>query len=152
MIRLAIRFFPALVLACVIGGCDSPFGPSDVAGTYVLERVGSSPVPAVIGDTEYGTFTILADTFRLERDGSGSEVQVLRVQRHEAGAPATTETLRNPLGYSLTGGRGIEIGYSCGPPNTLCALLNSVPALSGHFTGDGLVIDYPEPYVFRRID
>ncbi|HYH79049.1 MAG TPA: hypothetical protein VEX86_04610 [Longimicrobium sp.] len=153
MNRISRRIVPAFLLACVIGGCDSPLGPSDVEGTYVLERVGSAPLPAVINDIEYGTFTILVDSIRLEHDGSGSEVQTMRVERREAGAPTTTETMRNVLGYQLTGGRDIEIGYSCGPAGTLCALINSVPAVKGRVTSGGLALDVgPEPYIFRRVD
>ena len=60
-------------------GCESVLEPAGGAGTYVLESVGGRPLPAVVWHDELVRATILADTFRLRSDGTGTRVYALNV-------------------------------------------------------------------------
>lgn len=152
MIRLSRILLSCALLAWVAGGCEgSPLSPTEVAGTYVLERVGDSPLPAVTVNTDYATFTVLADTLRLLPDRTGFETQVLRVELHGAATPPATEPSRQPLGYRLRGNR-IVLSYGCAP-SEVCQLANTVGGATGYFTSDGLVMEMgPAPFIFRRIE
>jgi hypothetical protein len=152
MIRLSHILLSCALLAWVAGGCEgTPLTPSNVAGTYVLERVGDSPLPAVTVNTAYATFTVVADTLRLLPDRTGTETQVLRVELHGAATPPVVEPSRQPLGYRLRGNR-IVISYGCAS-GEVCQLANMVGSATGYLTSDGLVMEMgPAPFVFRRVE
>jgi hypothetical protein len=151
MIRLSRRFLPAFLLACAIGGCDSPSGPSDVAGTYVLERVGGSPVPAVTADNDYGVFTIVADTLRIGPGRTALEARTTRIEAHGSGTPPSTDHSQMELVYELRGSR-ITLSFAPCPDAAVCALVLRPAPVSGHFTAGGLVVENEPEFVYRRID
>jgi len=148
-----LRPFVSLALgALLVAGCDrSILSPGEVAGTYVLERVNASPLPAVITDTEFTTVTLLADTLRLNDDSTGSEVRVQHYVAHPNGTTPTRETLSLFVRYEPRHG-GIRLGYACSiDGNSLC--LSVVPVeITAELTSTGLVMHIESnDWHFRRI-
>jgi hypothetical protein len=56
------------VTAVTVGGCVTPLLPSDVDGTYVLQRVGGIDMPATIPVPGGGSFQMVYDTVVLYAD------------------------------------------------------------------------------------
>jgi hypothetical protein len=119
---MSVRHATILALgtvAAVTLGCRDSLGPRDVAGTYVLERVGVEPVPAVIFRDGQGTVRVVADTLRLRVDGRGSFVFIHVIEPAIGGAaPEAPTRIEIDFTYDLVGST-IEISYDC-PPMALC--------------------------------
>jgi hypothetical protein len=65
------RHLSVLALVSLVS-CDSPLGPSDVAGTYVFAPAGGIYYPYIAGGGEMQTFRLaIHDTVVLRRDGTG---------------------------------------------------------------------------------
>lgn len=151
MIRIPRPILPFALGALLLAGCESPLTPTDVAGTYVLERVGSSPLPAPIVATDNFTITLVTDTLRLKTDETGSEVRRQEVSSNAGDAPAHLERSDVPLVYRTRAG-GIELSYLC-PPDAVCLDVFVAPIV-GTRTDTGLVLHGVEgkDLVFRRIE
>jgi hypothetical protein len=123
-----------------------------VAGTYVLERINTEPLPAVYSDTDQAVVSILADTMRLGADKHGTETRRQRVQIKGSTATPGEMTLLLGLGYETDGDR-LRMGYLCSPdPGTLC--LSTVPvSITAELTPTGLRMHVEGNELdFRRID
>jgi hypothetical protein len=133
-----------------LAGCDSPLAPSRLAGTYVLAAVGEAPPPVVVIDDALMTITVLADTLRLQSNGSGEQVVVQHYRYHDTSTrPADTEILEVPVYYQIRGDR-IEFTFGCPRGKYCLAILANT--FTGRLTADGLVIDtVPAPRAYRRI-
>lgn len=130
-IRTAVALIAAMVLAC-----GDPVGPSGAA-FFVLRRVGSDSLPAVIFLNETARITVFADTLFLGPNDSGS-ISGLRLTDYLlAGRAPEATRLEKPLTYRLKNGR-VEIEFVCAA-NELCA---APPHLVGRFANGGLRVDY----------
>lgn len=71
---------PASLLGMLYVGlavaCGDPVAPGDIAGTYALQRVDGDPLPTVLFTTEYVRVRVLADTLRLNANGTGLQIGV----------------------------------------------------------------------------
>lgn len=145
---------PTLLAAALVmlgGACDDPMGPSDAAGTYVLQTVSDAPLPAIITDNSYARITLVADTLRLDADRSGRELVVQRFLAHGSGEPERTSSGTAHVAWNVSGGGEIQVQYVC-PPGAAC-LFAPPQTHTGRVTDDGLVIRVgPHDYAFRRID
>lgn len=124
-----------VVVACASpGACDDPFRPGDGPGTYVLHSVGWDPLPAFFWQSDQGQMRVMADTLRLNADGTGSEVWHLEFIQ-----PLRTTASRYevPLTFEVQGDR-LEGVYRC-PPGAFC--LGVVQPIRGEFTRGGLRLD-----------
>lgn len=148
--RRFTRFAPALLALAAAWSCDQPLplDPDEVSGTYVLESVGGTPLPALVSDGEMFTVRMVADTFRLTRERTGARSYALRVRSNAvAGQPEEAASVQTGLAYQLRGER-IEFEFIC-PPNALCA---PPPHWVGRVTATGLRLDgQTGTYVYRRI-
>jgi hypothetical protein len=59
--RVAASVLAMLSVATALA-CGDPLAPDEVAGTYVLERVGADDLPTVLFANEYVRIRVLADT------------------------------------------------------------------------------------------
>lgn len=138
-----------LALAVVIAGlgCDDPLGPEDVVGTYVLRTVREQPLPVIVMENENVTARLLADTIRLRRNGTGTEVAVYEL----------TGTVTNPsnriereIEFEVRDGR-LDGGYVC---EGFC--LAVFQPIRGEFTGEGLSLEVWQhgegPIDFERVE
>jgi hypothetical protein len=138
--------FAAVALAAVTACADAgPFGPQDVAGTYVLRTVRGEPLPAVLWEGDI-TLRVWADTLRLNADGTGSETWLLEYSGQYVWGPGRSE---NALQFEVRDGR-LEGTYVC---SGFC--LAVVRPIRGVFTDTGLRLDVAmhggEPLEFDRI-
>jgi hypothetical protein len=138
----------AILLLAALPACDSPVTPAAVAGTYVLESIGRTPLPAVLPSWSPTRTVVVADTLRL---GAGSEGSRVTVQRPESAAPRiAADTVRSPLGYRVRSGR-IEITFLCAEP-ALCSMVEG-PHMVGRLTSGGVVFGSgDEALSYRRVD
>ena len=141
-----------LPLAALTLGCHETFGPDDVAGTYVLERVGGAQLPAEVFSDGTGSVRIAADTLRLQTNGRGSIVsERVIVPSGTAPASPTSSRLESALIFRVVDGR-IEMDFVC-PPNALCA---AGPHLTGRRYAGGLLVEAPSladaPLRYRQLD
>ncbi len=136
---MSARRFPTLILVAVASlglACRDGLGPSDVAGTYVLERVGGAPLPAEVFRDRVSYMRVTADTLRLRDDGTGRYTSVRVIQPLGDGLPAEIPTqLDSDLAFEIVGMR-IDITFHC-PPNANCI---PGPHLIAHRNDGGLII------------
>lgn len=110
--RLAV-LLAALLSTSVLTACSDPIGPSDVAGMYVLERIGSDALPAVYQSDQYSRLQILADTLRLNEDGSGRRTGLLAYEALQGGDDSNGEVpVADEFTFQVVRGR-IEIAFAC---------------------------------------
>jgi hypothetical protein len=160
--RRSPRARPLAVLAALVlsGACRSSGAPeiegpasplADGETVYVLRTVAGSPVPAVVLDNGYAVVTFLADTLRLQPDGSGVQVVVERTR--DSGQPETESSEVRPLTYTVAGSR-IAISIVC--PPTALMLCAAPPHYRGTLTPTGLrlerALEYRVPLVYERVD
>ena len=141
--------------ACVLlalsqlAACDDPLSPRDVAGTYVLRLVRGETLPAVLSEGTSWQRQVLADTLRLNADGTGSEVWLLEYTGQHA---SESGRLESPILFEVNDGR-LEGWYLC-PVDAFC--LPIAPPLRGNFTRGGVRIEVgffgEMPLEFVRID
>jgi hypothetical protein len=60
----------SLVALWSLSSCRDVVGPEEVAGVYVLERVGAVPMPGEIVSATYGSYRVFYDTLVLRSDQS----------------------------------------------------------------------------------
>ena len=112
------RLAPALLVAVIlVAACDNPLEPSDVAGIYVLERVQSDPLPAVVHGSWAGITTVLSDTIELNPDRTGVRHGWLNIVSDYVTEPGDIR-FESSFTYRIDEGR-VEISFSC-PPNAMC--------------------------------
>lgn len=147
----ARRLRSSVVLLAACMACKDALRPTDVADVYVLERVASDRVPAVIHDEPTLRITLLADTLRLLPNGSGTRIEV---RRYEQLGGAISDPADHVIEYDLTfttEDRRIEVAFACldtasciGPPH-----------LIGKPTDEGLRFFYavssPVPLIYREV-
>jgi hypothetical protein len=121
----------AAVALAAVTACADPLaiGPEDVAGTYVLRTVRGEPLPAVFWESDVTQLRVLADTLRLNADGTGNEVWVLEFSGQYASGPGRSESA---LQFQLRDGR-LEGAYLC---SGFC--LGVVQPIRGELTSSGL--------------
>jgi hypothetical protein len=94
----------ALALAMACGGGDGdPVGtapPADVVGTYRLQRIGNSMLPAVVERTTTRTIELISETLTLNADRTFTDVTDLR---ETTGATVRTVAQRATGTYTLNG-------------------------------------------------
>ena len=142
---LALSMFSTLAL-----GCHNSLGPDDIAGTYVLERVGDDPLPAEVFRDAHGVVSILADTLRLGANGRGGYTSLRVIDLIGSESPQMPSRLEQALTFRIIGSR-IEIQFAC-PPNALCLAgphLIARQETRGLVVEESLVADTPLHY--RRI-
>jgi hypothetical protein len=107
-----------LPLVFTVLACQDGTAPPSTSGAYVLESVGTRPLPATIHSGEGYATIVLWST--LSFDQAGHAVLVERMRLTSPNAPATEVTHRTDYSYRVTGER-ITFDYSppC-PPNALC--------------------------------
>jgi hypothetical protein len=136
-----------LVASITLGACDDPFRPGDAAGTYVLRSVRGEPVPAFFWQSDQAQMRVVADTLRLNADGTGSEVWHLEVIQP---LRTTASRVEVPLRFEVQGDR-LEGVYLC-PPGAACLAI--IEPIRGEFTGAGLRLDVAKfsagPLLFER--
>jgi hypothetical protein len=136
----------ALAFATACGDAE-PFGPEDVAATYVLRTVRGEPLPAVLVESDIALLRVWADTLRLNADGTGLEISLLEWTGQFASGPSRSE---NEFRFEVRDGR-LEGVYIC---RGYC--LGVVRPIRGVFTSSGLVLDIAMNHVdgpleFERI-
>ncbi len=122
-----------ILCAALLVACGEPLSPSDVAGTYALQRVAGDTLPALLYTAGSVNVRVLADTLQFLSDRHGTQITV-RESEPVSGEPSTGP-LRwtSAFVFGITGGR-IEVGFEC-PPNANCV---APPHLVLRPTGDGL--------------
>lgn len=117
-IRLTAGCLAVLCASAI--ACGDLLAPRDLAGTYALQRVDNDPLPTVLFTTEYARVGVLADTVRLNADGTGTQVRVSESEPLVEGiAPESPTRVEGALRFETVGSR-IEVTFFC-PPNANCA-------------------------------
>ena len=133
-------------------GCDDipPLAPSSVAGVYALISVNGSPLPAELSAGPTDEWAILADTMRLELDGSLEGRKCER--RTDFVLDSSTEICRDYVGGYVVRSRTIEINFGCAP-GQICAMV-ALPPLKAWREGDDLLFRYGDDvfHRYRRIE
>jgi hypothetical protein len=151
---MSARRVPLLMLSIItplVSGCRDGLGPSDVAGTYVLERVGGAPLPAEVFRDRQSMMQVLADTLRLRDDGTGHYASIRAI--HLLGGSLASDIptrLDSDLQFEIVGTR-IDIAFAC-PENANCI---AGPHLVAHQHDGGLIIGTSlvadAPLRYRRV-
>ena len=128
----------AIVLLLPIVGCDSPLSPTDLAGTYVLQRIAANPLPAELYRNEDVAVRVIADTIRLRADGTASTAGATELEWLRDGAASREQSSSESAAhFRIVDGR-IEITWIC-PINANCA---EGPHLIARRDGDGLRVEH----------
>src|SRR5688500_10233723 len=145
--------FSTLMLVTVASlglGCRDGLGPADVAGTYVLGRVGGAALPAEVVRDRVSFMRVTADTLRLRDDGTGRYTSVRVIQQLGGPSAEIPTQLDSDLGFEIVGSR-IDITFRC-PPNANCI---DGPHLVAHHNDGGLIIGTSmvadAPLRYRRV-
>ena len=142
----------ALLIAIACFGCSDPVEPADVADVYVLERVGSDPLPAVYDSNAYVRVRVLADTLRLRADGTGTRTGLLEYEalQNGDGAPQAVPVAQD-FAFEVVLGR-VEIAFVCADWASCIA----PPHYIARPQPSGLRVDYAlggrVPLIYRALD
>lgn len=151
--RSALAPVLALGVALAVTGCHDPFSPEAVADTYVLFATGAADFPVVVLENEVITVSILADTFRLRDDGTGSHTRSQHVSQHGPHPGESSHTWTSEFTYELRGD-GFEVSYEC-PPFASREALNlcvAPPHEIGQWVPSGFVLEsVPPGFVYIRV-
>lgn len=112
-LRVPARMAFSALLLLGTAACDSPIRP-EAGSTYVLTRIGDTPLPAVAMESEHVTLVVHADTLRFVDGNHG--IQVRHEELTYAEEPGTTHTAKYEIEFAhrMRGSR-LEISYVCGP-------------------------------------
>jgi hypothetical protein len=145
--RLTTGLLASLLLGTAACSSD-PLRPVDVAGIYALQQVGSDPLPTVLYESEYARVHVLADTLRLNADGTGIRTSVLTTEPLREGiAGSDGERVERQLYFELAFGR-VLVTFVC-PPNANCA---PVPPYVARRISNGLLLDAGRaPLTYTRV-
>jgi hypothetical protein len=104
---------PTLLAALAAAGCESStLSPESIPGTYVLVSYNGQPLPYEETSLEELRHLILADTFRLDANGTGTETNVTRVDFRNP-ARTDSETVRVfRFAYEINDDR-LRFSYAC---------------------------------------
>ncbi|MEX2179944.1 MAG: hypothetical protein WD801_14615 [Gemmatimonadaceae bacterium] len=118
----------------VVLGC-TPTEPRPVEAEFVAQSVGGESLPALVVSGEFATITLLADTIRIYRDGTGFRVTVVHAVTDYVEIPETGPVKRyeNTFSYRYVDGV-FELEYPC-PDVASCV---APPHFTGTFSGDQL--------------
>lgn len=146
---LVLSFATLLAIGCG----DEPLAPSAVAGTYVLLSIGGDPLPAPAGyqGPADGPVIVIANTLRLDSDGSGS---IVRVQQTEYNNPSWIDRLESTLHYETTAG-GIAITLDCPPEALMLCIAGphmTARLVSTELRATRLLGSKKEDLVYARVD
>ena len=134
MRRPMSRLLAVLVASLLALGCSDSLAPEDVAGLYVLERIGSDPLPAVLSENDYGVVRVTSGAIRLRSDGSGTVSGVQEsIPWHDVQSASGPIWSENPIRFRTVGDR-IEIEFLC-PAYASCI---PAPHMVARRTTDGL--------------
>ena len=139
------------MLAMLPSACRDGLAPGDVAGAYVLDRVGGAPLPAEVYRDVRGVVQVLADTLRLDADGRGRFTSVRVIQVGGASPPPdVASVLESDLVFRIVGSR-IDIDFIC-PDGAQCS---AGPHLVAHRHDGGLLVGVSmvadAPLRYRRV-
>lgn len=138
MRKLAVITFAATALAA---GCDDHTGPSLLAETYALARIGLQVPPIALGPDGGAPF-LLADTLRLDddrpRDETGAVLTRIQVVRDDNGV---TNRLESEHRYQL---EGDILSYDSCPIDALCIASLVYAPLEFQVVGDSLFQTGPQ--------
>ena len=148
-LRFAPRASALLILAAPLG-CSDPIRPSDLEGIYVLERIGSDALPAVLQSDQYFRVYIVADTLRLNDDGSGRRTGLLEYEGLLGGDDSNGEVeVANEFTFQVVRGR-IEIAFACNDTRSCVA----PPHYIARLKDGGLQVQYAVggrvPLIYRN--
>ena len=128
----------AIGLLLPILGCGSPLSPTDVAGTYVLQRIATDPLPAELFRNEDVAVRVIADTIRLRADGTASTAGATELEwLHDGAAPRERSSSESAAHFRIVDGH-IEVTWIC-PINANCV---EGPHLIARRDGDGLRVEH----------
>lgn len=141
------RLLCASVFLLGIVACDGALDPEDTVGTYVVRTVREETLPVVLWHMESDTVRLAADTLRLRRDGTGTEVSIYE----SAGdVQHVANRVEQDFEFDIRDGM-LEGGYTC---RGIC-LAVFIP-IRGHFTGEGLRLEVWKhgegPIELERVD
>jgi hypothetical protein len=125
-----------LVCATLALACGEPLSPTDVAGTYALQRVGGDSLPTVLFATDNWRIHVFAETLRFTPDGRGRIVTVRELESLVGWPSLGPRRGDNGLGFRIIDGR-IEVAFDC-PPSGNCT---PPPDLVMQRTAEGLRVD-----------
>ncbi len=108
----------ALVCATIVLACAEPLSPTDVAGTYALERVAGESLPTVLFVTDNWRIHVFAETLRFTPDGRGRIVTVRELESFVGWPSLGPNRGENGLGFTIVDGR-LEVAFDC-PPSGNC--------------------------------
>ena len=108
----------SLVCATLALGCGEPLSPTDVAGTYALQRVAGDPLPTVLFGTDNWRIHVFAETLRFTSDRRGTIVTVRELESLVGWPSLGPMRGDNGLGFRIIDGR-IEVAFDC-PPSGNC--------------------------------
>ena len=140
-----------ILIASLASGCRDGLGPADIAGTYVLERVGGAPLPAEVFRDRHSVMQVLADTLRLRDDGKGRYTSTRIVHAIGQRTPPDIPTLlESDLEYRIVGLR-IDISFAC----PIAAACIDGPHFVAHQSDAGLIVGSSlvadAPLRYRRV-
>jgi hypothetical protein len=147
LVRAGIAAVAALVVLFSSTGCESLLAPISDERTYVLESVGGVSLPALVFASETNRVTMLADTVRLQRDGSGTKVYAIDVEYLKEPNRNGRALIERRISYMLKGD-AVAITDICGPAE-LCA---PSPHWTGRISSSELRLNgAPGPSIYRRV-
>ena len=123
-LRRLLHPLAATALLGAVVGCADLFGPREVAGTYVLERLAGRPLPTLIWLTQTHRWTLLADTLTLHADDSGLIRGILRRQSLSDNSDHTVVINNLPVVLEVRAGGELWLRETSGcPDGSACAPL-----------------------------
>lgn len=141
---------PALLVAGALIGCSAT-EPRQLDAEFTLDAVAGDPIPAVVIDNEFISVSVIADTIRLFRDGTGERAIVTDVTEGAAITVDRRDRELTKLIYSLRDGH-FEAEFFC-PADALCA---PPPHLVGTLQGTSLNLTlgtgWRAPLTYTRVE
>ena len=114
----ASRILAAVGVFLLATACNDALSPREVARTYVLRAVQGEPLPTQLAPSTFAYRpVVLADTLRLDGDGWGRIVRIVRLPESGASTP-TVVRWDIPLRYEYDGSE-FRGRFTC-PPNADC--------------------------------
>ena len=140
-----------VMLAAGSLGCREAVRPPDVAGVFILDRIGSDTLPAVYYSDETFRVRVLADTLRLFEDGSGLRTGLLDYEVLSGGDGTKQEVpVANDFTFRKVNGR-VEIAFACADTASCVA----PPHFIARLNEAGLRVDFAlggrVPLIYREV-
>jgi hypothetical protein len=135
----------ALCVAALFLGCSDGLTPNAIAGTYRLERVGNSPLPAIVYSDPLMTTRVFSETLEIGADGFAEITSDLEHRYLWPDAPPPSRGAASSRYIYELVDRMIELRFFCGI-NALC----TDSRFTARRTARGLVIEGNEFYGTRH--